>query len=141
MELVYGRERHPLAQGRAFRNARFFDGPEEGATKVYLIGDLPMIAAAYAAIGVEVVHADAPAPPRPALAAPAALTPVAPTDERGEIYIPDDWADLPWAKPAEGRDLTLRGLAAMFSAEPVLNKAEAKAAIEAELARRERPAA
>jgi hypothetical protein len=137
VEIVYGRSRHPLADGKTFRNARFFDGPVDGATRVYLLEEAPEIAAAYERIGVEVVHVTARADPKPPAQAPVSLTPAVADDERGAIYIPDDWAALPWSRPTEDRDLTLRGLSAMFSAEPVLNKAEAKAAIEAELARRE----
>ena len=137
MEIVYGRSRHPLADGKTFRNARFFDAPEAGATRVYLLDDAPEIAAAYERLGVEVVHASPPRALREPTQAPESLTPAVADAARAAIYIPDDWADLPWSRPTEDRDLTLRGLAAMFSSEPVLNKAEAKAAIEAELARRE----
>lgn len=67
MEVVYATTRHPLAEGRKFQNPRFFGGPLPGATKVYLTDLQPVIAAAYAAAGVEVVQvgADPVATPKP----------------------------------------------------------------------------
>lgn len=67
MEIVYATTRHPLAEGRKFQNPRFFSGALPGATKVYLTDVQPVIAAAYAAAGVEVVQVgdepvDAPKP-------------------------------------------------------------------------------
>lgn len=136
-EIVYGQSWHPLCEGRMFRNPRFFAGPVGGATKVFLIGDWPSIAEAYLRNGVEVVLLAGPEPRRHPLLAPPGLTPSLPDDERDAIYIPADWRDLPWTRPAKDRDLTLRGLAAMFCDAPVLNKAQAVEAIEGELRRRD----
>lgn len=140
IELYYSRQKSDFIEGRAYSNPRFFSGPRQGVTKVYLDGDWPKIEAAYRTLGVPVeridpeamVAVDKKAPP-PGVKS---IVPTIPEDERSAIYIPDDWRDLGWTKPTEGRDITLRGLAAMFSAEPVLNKAQATAAIEAELERR-----
>lgn len=67
MEVVYSTTHHPLAEGRRFQNPRHFVGPLDGARKVYLTSELPKIAAAYQAVGVEVVQlgaepVDAPKP-------------------------------------------------------------------------------
>jgi hypothetical protein len=71
MEVVYSTTHHPLAKGRRFQNPRHFVGPLDGAKKVYLTSDLPKIAAAYQAVGVEVVRVGAqptakPMPRKPA---------------------------------------------------------------------------
>lgn len=138
IELIYSQQSGDFIEGRAYSNPRFFSTPRQGVSKVYLVGDWPKIRAAYEALGVPVERLDEQA----AIAAPAvyeaaeALVEAAPADERGAIYIPEDFQTLPWTRPAEGRDLTLRGLAALFSDAPVLNKAMAVEAIEAELERR-----
>ena len=67
-----------------------------------------------------------PAPdPAPETAAPPAAEQPAAVEQ---VAIPENWADLPWAE--------LKLLAANFAAEKVKSKEDAKAAIEAELARR-----
>lgn len=63
MELVYTRSKHPLCEGRVYRNPRFFSGPEAGVTRVFVLGEFPKIVAAYLAAGVPVLAA---APERPA---------------------------------------------------------------------------
>lgn len=67
MQIVYSRTAHPLTEGknRKLQNPRFFTGPIEGATKVFIVGDYPEIAAAYrdAKVSVEVVDGDAAAAP------------------------------------------------------------------------------
>lgn len=137
-EILYAQTRHPMAAGRTQLNPRFFAATIEGATRVLILGDWPKIRAAYEALGVPVERLDEEA----AIASPTvfeaaeALVQAVPADERASVYIPDDWRELGWTRPSEGRDLTLRGLAAMFSDAPVLNKAQAVEAIEAELERR-----
>lgn len=131
MEVVYAREKHPLAAGRKFQNARLFAGPLAGASKVFLTEDFPAISAAYKAVGVEVVEAN---PEKPDTYEPPVEAPLS-DDDRAKVYVPQDWRDLPWSRPLNA-GLTLRGLAAIFSDEPVINKAQAIAAIEAELERR-----
>lgn len=132
MEVVYARSMVPLAEGRKFQNPRFFTGPLAGASKVFLTEDLPKIAEAYRAAGVEVVEVNA----EPvSIYEPPTEAPLS-DDERAKVYVPDNWRGLPWAKPVDA-GLTLRGLAAVFSDEPVINKAQAIEAIEAELGRRE----
>ena len=110
-----------------FINPRFFSTPRAGVTKVFLVGDWPKIEAAYKALGVPVERLDvAPAAkPSPAAAMP---LPTVPEAERAAVAIPEDWRDLSWPQ--------IRSLAAQFASEPVLNKADAVAAVEAELARR-----
>jgi hypothetical protein len=133
-ELIYSRQATGFVPGRAYSNPRFYTRPREGVTKVYLVGDWPKIEADYKALGVPVERLDAP----PALDDSTRDTVVrngaarfvsdVPQDERAAIEIPADWSGLSW--PA------LRGLATKLSDTPVLNKADATAAIEAELARR-----
>jgi hypothetical protein len=124
MDLAYGRHLIPSMAGLAFRNARFFAGPEEGATTVYVDGDYPLIQSAYEARGVKVLRLDA---------APV-LAPVLDEaqSDRPAVDIPADWRELGWSQPDE-RGLTLRSLASQVSAEPIINKAQAVAAIEAYL--------
>jgi hypothetical protein len=126
MDIVYSPHRHALVSGRQYRNPRFFTAPDREAKAVYIVGDYPKIAAAYAAIGVPVwseldVEESAGDP--------------IPVIDRGAVHIPGDWRDLPWTHPDES-GLSLRHLGALLTAEPVINKAQATAAIEAEVARR-----
>lgn len=139
LELIYSQQSGGFVDGRAYSNPRFFSTPREGVEKVYLVGDWPKIRAAYEALGVPVEQLDADAAQARDAAPQAAveiLVPALTGEERDRFYIPDDWRDLPWTRPEGGRDLTLRGLGAMFASEPVINKSHAVAAIEAELARR-----
>lgn len=142
MELIYSRQASDFIRGKAYSNPRFYSAPRRGVTKVYLVGDWPKIEADYKALGIPVEHigeSDASAAPPPAASAEEALarlTAQTTADERAQIYIPDDWRDLPWTRPTEDRDLTLRGLAAMFSDTAIINKAQAVAAVAAELNRR-----
>lgn len=142
MELIYSRQASDFIKGRVYSNPRFYASPRRGVTKVYLVGDWPKIEADYRALGVPVERLDeeaASAKPKPepsAEEALARLTAQTAADERALIYIPDDWRDLPWTRPTADRDLTIRGLACMLSDAPVINKAQAVAAIQAELNRR-----
>lgn len=52
---------------------------------------------------------------------------------RAAVPIPDNWNELPWA--------ALRKLAASVSPSPIVNRVDAVAAVEAELARRAAPVA
>lgn len=138
MELIYSQQAGDFIKGRAYSNPRFFSTPRAGVTKVLLVGDWPKIRAAYEALGVPVEQMgadDATGSPLDGSEGAKALTPTVDVAERSKVYIPDDWAGLPWSKPTDA-GLTLRGLAAVFADEPVINKAQATAAIEAELARR-----
>lgn len=139
-ELIYSRQATDFLPGRAYSNPRFFIGPRSGVDRVYIVGDWPQIRAAYEALGVPVEQLDETGAVRPAAKAdpgavepPPALTPVASADERSDIEIPADWRDMPWT----GKGHSLRALAAKFSDAPVINKDQAVAAVEAELARRE----
>lgn len=129
MHLFYGQTRHPEAEGVEFRNARFFAGAEEGVTKVLLAGDYPEIVRAYVKAGVEVSRVDA-------LVVEGSAADL-PPHEPGAVVIPDDWRDLPWTQKAGEGGTTLRALASAISDAPVINKADAAAVIEGELARRE----
>lgn len=128
MELVYSRERRTMKEGQSFRNPRFFNGAEEGVTKVLLDGDYPAISRAYAAAGVEVLRTD---PLEVAGPKGAALPP----HEPGAIVIPENWRDLPWTQRTAD-DVSLRKLASAISDAPITNKTDAIAAVEAELERR-----
>jgi hypothetical protein len=126
MHLFYARNLERRPDGATFRNARHFTGLEAGGTEVTVDAEFDGIAEAYRAAGVPVTlvggSVEAPAvETKPAFA-------VLSDEERAAIEIPDDWSGLPWPQ--------LRRLAQGFSAEPVLNKAQATAAVEAELARR-----
>jgi len=135
MDLIYSQSRHPLMDGRQLRNPRFFQGIEEGVKSVVIIGNWPLISAAYGLAGVRVQEIDVtPASRSVALPPPELKRPV-PTDERGQVYIPEDWVGLPWSRPTDA-GLTLRGLAAVFADGSVLNKTQASVAINEELARR-----
>ncbi|MBP8062395.1 MAG: hypothetical protein KAY29_00855, partial [Brevundimonas sp.] len=140
IELIYSQQHTDFIEGRAYSNPRFFTGPRSGVSKVYLVGDWPEIEAAYAAIDVPVERLDAVAalgvPEVKDLAIPAApIVPAVTADERAKTHIPEDWQNLPWTGAADA-GLTLRSLAALFSDTPVLNKGQAKKAIQAELDRR-----
>jgi hypothetical protein len=136
MELVYAREAQTLKGGQAQRNPRFFTGPEDGVSRVVLVGDWPDIRAAYENLGIPVERLDASEAERQASNIPLAPAPARPAaEDPGSVVIPEGWEALPWSKPGED-GLTLRGLASSVSPAPVLNKAEATAAIEAELIRR-----
>lgn len=142
VEIIYSRQRSDFIRGRVYSNPRFFTTPRAGVGKVFLVGDWPEIRAAYEALGVTVEQLDpssavaGPDEARPQAEAPASLTPAPPRNDRGKVYLPEDWRDLPWA-PKPDQDLSLRSLAAMVSDTPVLNKPQAIAAITAELARRD----
>lgn len=137
-ELIYSQQASDFIAGRAYSNPRFFTTPRSDVSKVLLVGDWPKIRAAYEALSVPVERLDpeaAVANPPVTATAPAALAPGLGAVERATVFIPDAWADLPWSKPnTEG--LTLRGLATLVADGPVLNKAQATAAIEVELQRR-----
>lgn len=135
MEIVYSQTRHPIADGRTQQNPRFFSGPLKGATAVFVVGDFPRIVEAYCAAGVKVEVIGGPEAPSTPASAPESLTPVA--QDRGAVEIPEGWQSLPYTGKAHA--LTLRQLAALVSDEPILNKAQAVAAIEAELERRKGP--
>lgn len=115
-EIIYSTERHPLAEGRVFRNPRHFHTVESGATKVFIVGDYPKIAAAYRKSGVPVEQVGQNAPavaPLPEVAAP-------PLPD--DFELPDDWRDLPWQE--------LRSLARRCGAPFAINSTQAIEAIE-----------
>jgi len=125
MKVFYGSNAERKPQGAIFRNARFFETRLPDATTVYLDGDYPEIETAYRAADVQVIRLDAVAP---APLEPGEDLPVNP------VSIPADWRELPWTHAADERGLTLRGLAAEVSEEPIRSKDEAVAAIETYLA-------
>lgn len=131
IELIYSQQATDYIEGRAYSNPRFFTTPRSGVGKVFVVGDWPDIVAAYEALGVPVERMDAAtavgAPPAPPVPEPP-IVPRLDTEARAAVEIPADWQGLPWPK--------LRKLGASFSDAPVLNKADAGAAIEGELARR-----
>lgn len=54
-EIVYASWRVPEAEGRAFRNPRFFDKPEPNASKVFVAGNWPKVERAYRMAGIPIV--------------------------------------------------------------------------------------
>ncbi len=143
IELIYSQQSSDYIAGRAYSNPRFFSSARSGVSKVFIVGDWPNIEEAYTALGipvekVELASVVAHSNPGP-MVEPA--EPVASTltdEERAAVEIPADWADLSWSKPNDD-GVSLRGLASKLSATAVLNKADAIAAIQAELDRREFP--
>lgn len=136
IELIYSQQSTDYIPGRAYSNPRFFTSPRSGVSKVFLVGDWPDIRAAYENLGIPVERLDASEAERQAPAIPlSAAPPRATAEDPGSVVIPEGWEALPWSRPGED-GLTLRGLASSVSPAPVLNKAEAAAAIEAELIRR-----
>lgn len=127
VEIVYSQRRHDLKQGQVFRNPRLFTSVEEGATRVLIDGDWPKVADAYAKAGVAVVRIDPQVVDGPAYELP--------PHEASAVVIPDDWQDLPWNTPDEGGP-SLRALGTAIRGAPVVSKADAAEAIEAELAKR-----
>jgi hypothetical protein len=113
LKLVYSAHRIPLAEGEAYRNPRFFTGPEAGVTAVRIVGDWPKIAAAYRRAGVDVVADSPAAAAQPFECLPPPTTPVT---------IPEGWRALPWPE--------LRALAAQCGARWAINRTQAIAAIE-----------
>ena len=140
-EIVYSQSRHPQMEGRLFENPRHFTGVRDDVSKVIVVGDFPHIVAAYKARKVEVVEQDkvTTAKATAALLARSA-TGVSLTDaERRKVYIPDDWADLPWTQKAGEDGLTLRALASALTDVPVINKTQAEKVVQAELDARPAP--
>jgi hypothetical protein len=138
MRLLYSQTAMP-PEGFARRNPRFFVGVEDGVDAVLIDGDWPGIAEAYEAVGTTVtayVPPNAPLAPEPA--PPPALGPISaalPIEERGAVEIPEDWEALPWTDKAGTP--SLRRIASLVSDAPVLKRADAEAAIRAELDRRQ----
>lgn len=54
MDVVYSLGRHPYAQGRKYQNPRHFTGVLKDAKHVYIDGDHPKVAQAYAKAGIPV---------------------------------------------------------------------------------------
>lgn len=132
-KILYSQTGFGLRAGHQFENPRFYSGVRKGVTHVYVDGDWPQIVADYEAADVTVERIDT----LPEIVAPAVTKGPAKVsdDDRARTHIPGDWRDLPWTgKPDAG--LTLRGLATILCDEPVLNKAQAIDAVEAELRRR-----
>jgi hypothetical protein len=74
-QIVYATGRVPNLDGRMFQNPRHFTGPVEGATKVYIDGDWPVVRKAYEAAGVSVSpQSDMRAAPKPKQPSGAAQT-------------------------------------------------------------------
>jgi hypothetical protein len=124
IELIYSDQTSDFVPGRAYSNPRFFTSARSGVSKVFLVGQWPNIESAYLARDVPVEHLDIAPRAEPLIAVPPPKTDV----DAGNVAIPDDWAGLAWPK--------LRALASSVSAAPIINSAGARAAIEAELARR-----
>lgn len=124
-ELIYSAQSAGFVDGLAYANPRYFSTPRAGVSKVFVVGDWPLVVAAYEDAGVPVEQLDiAPVGPGKGVTAPVVHT----SDDPFTVTIPDDWESLNWQK--------LRSLASSVSSEPIKNSDEAKAAINAELKRR-----
>jgi hypothetical protein len=124
--LVYSRENLASLPEGEFRNPRFFSGPEEGVDTVFVGPEWPRIAEAYAGAGVDVR-------PLSVGAAPA----LADAPEAQSVVIPADWETLPFTQRRGEDGLSLKGLAASLTDDPIRNKDDALAAIRAAIARAE----
>lgn len=54
-EVVYSTRKHPFAKGRTYQNPSMFAGVVDGAKKVFIEGDWPVVEKAYAKAGVKIV--------------------------------------------------------------------------------------
>lgn len=137
-ELIYSAQRTDFEPGRRYANPRFFSAVREGVSRVTVIGDWPDVVRAYEAAGVPVsvqgaaVHDAIPVAP---VTDHIESSAVEPRGHSTDVPIPDDWRNLPYL-PRSAGEPCLRSLAAQVSSVPILNKALAIEAIEAELARR-----
>jgi hypothetical protein len=135
MDFLYATTLSKFAEGKQFRNATMFSAPDPRATKVYIVGNHPLVANAYSKRGVEIVHI-APDDPRLTGASAAVQKPSSSLPDRPEfsqeqksaVPIPPDWESMPWAD--------LRRLAASLSTQPVPNKKIARTIVLDELTRR-----
>lgn len=137
-EVIYSQQRNGFVEGRIYLNPRFFERPMPDVTKVIVAGNWPKIVEAYEGVGVPVEVIDG-ATIQASAGTKSARHPldekIVDLDERAKVYIPHDWESLPWSRPTDA-GITLRGLAAVFSDTPVLNKDDARRAITVELERR-----
>lgn len=60
MELIYTNQLDGFDPNKRYRNADLFRSVESGVAKVIVVGDHPMIADAYEALGVEVIVSELP---------------------------------------------------------------------------------
>lgn len=141
MDFYYSTTMTPFGQGKRFKNPQGFWKVDLEATKVYVVGDWPRVVQKYEAANIPVVVIKAndrdvlygggeiKSPDVPVLV-PAAPTPTAERRaQQSAVVIPEGWEQMPWAD--------LRRLAASVTDQPVVNKAQATAAIRNELALRE----
>lgn len=131
LEIYYSQQTSDFSKGKAYSNPRYFSTPRAGATKVYIVGDWPNIAAAYKAAGVPVVLLTEDMQPVVPLEPPVPVQLEKQKDYSG-VEIPVGWREMPWVGVT-----SLRGLATKLTDSTVLNKSQAVAVILAELARRE----
>ena len=152
--IVYSNQKGDFVKGVRYANPRFFDGAREGVKRCIVVGNWPLVAAAYHNAGAQVVQLESPfevyaalapkgatvaRPVRPAVApaqagkppAPQAPAAAAPAEEIANepLAIPRNWKELPWPNQ--------RKLAMAFNGgAEIKNRPDAIAAIEAEVARR-----
>lgn len=124
-ELIYSTQSTGFVDGLAYANPRFFSTPRAGVSKVSVVGDWPLVVAAYEDAGIPVELLDiAPVGSGKGISVPI----IHASADPGAVVIPGDWESLTWQK--------LRSLASSVSNEPIKNSDEAKAAINVELKRR-----
>jgi hypothetical protein len=135
MEIYYGTTLSKMPGDMVYKNPSVFLAPVRGATSVTIDGHWPLVAAAYAKLGIPItlVGVERVEQPKPRPIPPTAYLPTAekPT-EQAAVEIPFGWQQSPWAD--------LRRLAAAVSDTPIVNKEQAIAAIDTELKRREQGA-
>jgi hypothetical protein len=140
MDFYYSTTTTPFAKGKRFKNPIGFWKVDEAATHVYVVGQWPRVVAAYEAANVPVTVIDPGDKDvlfnggvinRQTIVEMPFVPPkqdAAKRDQRASVSIPEDWQQMPWAD--------LRRLAASVTDQPVVNKAQATAVIETELALR-----
>jgi hypothetical protein len=148
--LVYSAQKRGFLPGIRYANPRYFVDAKEGLAGVIVVGgwpkvtdayrhgysDVPLIEVADAEALLELMRAAGEMEAPPEDTAPEPQEAVVPRQSEGPqgttptlVTIPADWREnLAWP--------VLRSLASSVSDTPVKNRAEAEAAIEAELARR-----
>ena len=123
--IVYSTQKIGLEkqQGVFFANPRFFSSPRQDVTRVQIVGDYPVIEAAYKKMGIPVERIGANGQKsKPVQGAPQQVV-----SDPGKVNIPLGWEKLNWQ--------ALRALAKQLG-KTVINKEDALAAVKAEVDRR-----
>ena len=128
--VVYAVETGGMPKGPKYQNPQWFDAIHKDASKVIIVGDWPVVVAAYKDLGIPVEVVDRwpiVMPPEPQRAASI-------TSIKSDASIPEGWESLPWAAPDVTQ--TMRFVAQQFTDAVVINRRHAAKIIREELARR-----